>query len=85
MAEIGCASVKLGDEVQIKLGDHVVEPDVVMVLRDGEWWRIVALRPVDVPDFLRSRLKTRCPSCYPRRHPRLVTMQVKMTRSVMPI
>ena len=51
MAEIGCASVKLGDEVQIKLGDHVVEPDVVMVLRDGEWWRIVALRPVEVPDF----------------------------------
>ena len=85
MAEIGCASVKLGDEVQIKLGDHVVEPDVVMILRDGEWWRIVALRPVDVPDFLRSRLKTQCPSCCPRRHPRLVTMQVEMTRSVMPI
>ena len=51
MAEIGCASVKLGDEVQIKLGDHVVEHDVVMVLRDGEWWRIAALRPVEVPDF----------------------------------
>ena len=32
MAEIGCASVKLGDEVQIKLGDHVVEPDVVLLI-----------------------------------------------------
>ena len=58
MAEIGCASVKLGDEVQIKLGDHVVESDVVVILRDGEWWRIVALRPVDVPDFAQQTKDT---------------------------